>query len=571
VRRHGDLLFGTAAAVLSLGAAVVFLKLWEADLGIPFDYSGDTVLNLTLVKTVMEHAWYLHNPDLGAPHGQDLYDYPVASADTLNLIFFRLAGLVADNAASVVNVFYVLTFPLTAVTAFVVLRRLPVSRGIALVCALLYTLLPYHFLRGEVHLFLAAYYAVPIAAYLMLSVFRGDRVFGRWRPTLVTAALCTVVAAASGSFYYSAFAVLLVAVAALLRFIAQRERAALVAGGGIVALILAVSLIQLGPTIVYRIDHGTNDQVAQRYWFESEVYGLKLTNLLLPVDHHRIGLLARRKAEYGQQIPQTEGQVATLGVVASAGFLWLIGVALAACVGVGRRYSLGLHGGLAALTVVSVLFATTGGFSTLLGVVWPQIRSWNRISIFIAFFSLAAVALLLETLRGALERRRIPGLVFPAVLAAVLAVGVFDQTTPAYIPAYDALESAYRNDQQLVASLENRLPAGASVVELPYEPFPEPALGGRAPYDPAKPYLHSHDLRWSWGAMRGRPEDWAATIAGKPAAQVVPAAREAGFSGILLDRTAYGAAAPSVEADFGKVLGSEPEPSQDGRYVFFRL
>jgi phosphoglycerol transferase len=571
VKRHGDLIFCSAAAVLALGAATVFLKLWEADLGIPFDYSGDTVLNLTLVKTVMEHAWYLHNPDLGAPHGQDLYDYPVASADTLNLIFFRLGGLVADNAASVMNVFYVLTFPLTAVTAFLVLRRLPVYRGIALVCALLYTLLPYHFLRGEVHLFLAAYYAVPIGAYLMIAVFRGDPLFGRWRPTLVTAALCVVVAAASGSFYYSAFTVLLVAFAALLRFVAQREREALVAGGGIVALILAVSLIQLAPTIVYRIDHGTNDQVAKRYWFESEVYGLKLTNLLLPVDHHRIGALARRKAEYGQQIPQTEGQVATLGVVASAGFLWLIGVALAACVGVGRRYSLGLHGGLAALTLVSVLFATTGGFSTLLGVVWPQIRSWNRISVFIAFFSLAAVALLLEMLRGALERRRLPALVFPAVLAAVLAIGVFDQTTPAYIPAYDPLRSSYRNDQQLAASLESQLPAGASVVELPYEPFPEPALGGRQPYDPAKPYLHSHDLRWSWGAMRGRPEDWAATIAGKPAAQVVPAARQAGFSGILLDRTAYGPAAASVEADFGKVLGSEPEPSKDGRYVFFPL
>jgi phosphoglycerol transferase len=380
-----------------------------------------------------------------------------------------------------------------------------------------------------------------------------------------------VVAAASGSFYYSAFTVLLVVVAALLRFVSERDRETLVAGGGIVALILAVSLVQLAPTIVYRIDHGTNDQVAKRYWFESEVYGLKLTNLLLPVDHHRIGVLARRKAEYGQQIPQTEGQVATLGVVASVGFLWLIAVALAACVGVGRRYSLGVHGGLAALTVVSVLFATTGGFSTLLGVVWPQIRSWNRISIFIAFFALAAVALLLETLRGALERRHVSAIVFPAVLAAVLAVGVFDQTTPAYIPAYHALKSAYGNDQELVASLENQLPANASVVELPYEPFPEPSLGGRAPYDPAKPYLHSHDLRWSWGAMRGRPEDWAATIAGKPAAQVVPAARQEGFSGILLDRVAFGPAAASVEADFGKVLGSQPEPSPDGRYVFFSL
>ncbi len=86
---------------------------------------------------------------------------------------------------------------------------------------MLYTLLPYHFLRGEAHLFFAAYYAVPIAAYLMLAVFRGDRLFGRWRPTLVTAALCAVVAAASGSFYYSAFTVLLVVIASVLRFVAR--------------------------------------------------------------------------------------------------------------------------------------------------------------------------------------------------------------------------------------------------------------------------------------------------------------------------------------------------------------
>src|SRR4029450_4512661 len=146
---------------------------------------------------------------------------------------------------------------------------------------------------------------------------------------------------------------------------------------------------------------------------------------------------------------------------------------------------------------------------------------------------------------------------------AILAVGVFTKPTPAYIPAYDALRSAYRNDQQLVASLEDQLPAGASVVELPYEPFPEPALGGRAPYDPAKPYLHSHDLRWSWGAMRGRPEDWAATIAGKPAAQGVPAARHEGVSGIRPGGGAYGPAAASVEADFAKVVGTEAQASPD--------
>ena len=565
MKARSDALFAGAAMVLALVGAALVLELWRADLRVPFAYTGDATLNLTLIKDVLENPWYFHNPDLGAPNSQELYDYPVISQETLNLLLFRILGLGTGDPALVINLFFLLTFPLTALTAFIVLRRLDVSRGIALVIALLYAFLPYHFQRGEVHLFLAAYYAVPLGAYLALAVFRGDRLFGRWRPTLITAVMCTVVATASGSGYYAVFTVVLVVVAALLRFVARRDREALVAGGAVVAAIVAVSLVQLAPTIVYRAANGTNDQVAKRFWFESENYSLRLTNLLLPVDGHRIGALARWKDEYTTQIPQTEARSATLGLVASLGLVWLIAVALAACAGVGRRYELGLHAGLAALTVTAVLVATTGGLSTFIAVIWPQIRAWNRLSVFIAFFSLVAVALLL----GLLERRlRAP--VFAGLLALVLAVGVYDQTTKAYVPPYEAVEAAWNDDAAFFSALEDRLPADARIVQVPYEPFPEPVNTPVGIYEPAKAYLHSDDLHWSWGAMRGRPEDWAATLAGKPAAEVVAAAREEGFTGILLDRLALGAAAQATETDFGRVLGNPAQPPDD-RYVFFRL
>ncbi len=111
----------------------------------------------------------------------------------------------------------------------------------------------------------------------------------------------------------------------------------------------------------------------------------------------------------------------------------------------------------------------------------------------------------------------------------------------------------------------------AAVVQLPYEPFPEPAPGLRDLYEPAKPYIHSSDLRWSWGAMRGRPEDWAARYATRPAAELVPAAREAEFAAIVVDRFAYPDRGTAVEADIRGVLGSAPEASVDGRYWFWPL
>jgi hypothetical protein len=566
VTRRGDVVAGLAAIALALAAAIVVLELWDADLRVPFTYTGDGTLNLLFIKDVLENGWYFENSRLGAPNGLELYDYPVINGETLNLLLFRILGLGTDDPALVMNLFFLLTFPLTALTAFIVLRRLPVSRGIALVVAFIFALLPYHFMRGEAHLFLAAYYAVPLGAYLAIAVFRGDELFGRWRPTLITAVMCTVVATASGSGYYAVFTVLLVALAAVLRFVVRREGQALVAGGAVVAAITAVSLVQLAPTIVYRAANGANDEVAKRYWFESENYSLRLTNLLLPVDGHRIDRLARLKAEYVEKTPQTEARSATLGIVASLGFLWLIGIAVAAVAGAGRRYALGLHAGLAALTVGAVLTATTGGFSTLIAVAWPQIRAWNRLSTFIAFFSLVAVALLL----GRLERR-LRGPVFALLLGAVLAVGFFDQTSKSFIPPYAATKAAWQEDEAFFSALDDRLPPGSMVVELPYEPFPEPEPGPVGLYEAAKAYLHSDSLRWSYGAMRGRPDNWAAANASKPPRELVAATRTAGFAGILLDRAAYGAQAAAVEAEFRKLLPPEQPPQAGERWVFLSV
>jgi hypothetical protein len=335
-----------------------------------------------------------------------------------------------------------------------------------------------------------------------------------------------------------------------------------------VAAITAVSLLQLSPTIVYRIVNGRNDEVAQRYWFESENYSLRLTNLLLPLDEHRIAPLAERKAEYVEQIPQNEGRAATLGVVGSIGFLWLLGVVAAAAVGAGRRHDFGLHPILGALTLVAVLVGTTGGLATLIAVVWPQIRAWNRLSVFIAFFALAAVALLLSWLE-----RRLRAPVFAVVLAGVLAVGVFDQTSKAFVPPYDAIKAAWRHEQAYFSTLDDRLPSGAMVLELPYEPFPEPEPRAVGLYEPAKAYLHSDDLRWSWGAMRGRPEDWAARFADANERELYRAARLEGFRGILVDRLRYPdpASADAMETGLRGATGREPVRSPNGRYAFFPL
>lgn len=557
-RLRGETGLALLAMTASLVGAVIVLRFWDADLGVPLEYFGDVSLQHLLVKGVLEEGWYFENSALGAPNGLELYDYPVLSGDTLNVVLLWIFGLFGAGSAAAMNLLYLASFPLVGLTAFLALRRLGSDPWPALVCAVLYALLPYHFIRGEGHLFLSTYYAVPAGAYLAVAVFSGERLrLG------VAIGLAVLVGTASGSFYYAAFTLLLVVAAAVLRFVGTRDRRAFVAGGIVAGALLAVSLIQLGPTLVYRAVNGSNDQVAQRYTFESEVYSLKLTQLVLPIDEHRLDALARLKRRYTEKFPPIDANAAALGVVGTAGLVWLFGVVIFSLVG---RRPPERHVALAALALVAFLTATAGGLGTLIGVVFAQIRAWNRLSVFIAFFALAAVALGLTALS-----RRVRPPVFAAVLAGVLIVGVADQTSSAFVRPYEVLEGQWRNDAAFFASLQSRLPEGAAVVNLPYEPFPEPPAGRQAVYEPVKAYLHTDDLRWSYGAMRGRPEDWAAEHATKPAVELVPAAREAGFAAILVDRLGYGDDGAAAEADLRGVLGSEPERSPDGRYLVWQL
>jgi hypothetical protein len=564
MKPRADALFGAAAMLLSLAAAVVVLELWNADLNVPFADTGDATLNLFFIKDVLENAWYFENPRLGAPQGLELYDYPVVNGETLNLLLFHLLRIGSDDPALVMNLFFLLTFPLTGLTAFLVLRRLGAERWAALVCAVLYAVLPYHFIRGEHHLFLAAYYVVPIGAYLAVAVLSGEELLGRRRRTALTIGLAALVAVASGSFYYSAFTVVLVAAAALLRFVATRDRRAFLPAAVVVGVVLAVSLVQLIPTLAYRAANGSNEQVAKRFTFESEVYSLKLTQLVLPLDEHRVEPVGRIKRRYSSRFPAGDATAATLGAVATLGFLWLLAVALAALVG---RRPRGRHPALAALALVSLLFAMTGGLGVLAGLVWAQTRAWNRLSVFIAFFALAAVALGL----GALGRRVGRPPLYAAILAVVLVVGVLDQTSSAFTPNHALVKGQWRHDRDFFRSLEARLSDGAMVVHLPYEPFPEPPPGPRPFYEPAKPYLHTDDLRWSYGAMRGRPADWLGPLADRSPSEIVLAATQRRFAGIVVDRLGYADQGAAIEAELTDLLGGIPRRSANDRFLFWRL
>ena len=587
-----DFACALGAVVLTSLMVIPIMQLWRANLWMPFTLGGDAPYYLMVIKGTLLHGWWLENPDLGAPYGQELYDFPFLAHDSFHLVLIKLLGLLSSDPVFVANVFFLLSFPLVALVAFLVLRQLGISGDAALVCSVLYALAPYHFLRDHQHLNLAAYYSVPVGAYLVLTILSGKPLFARrrnpgarvlaWvsRRSLITLILCLFVASAS-STYYAVFAILLLIAAATLAYVTRREARTFFEGGAVLGLIFGFLALGALPHLMYWSANGQNSEVAHRFPSESESYALVLTQMVLPVPGHRIGFLSDFAETYYLNTPLKSEFVPyqSLGFVAALGFGWLLLVVLASCLstrwGFGSARQRQLQGQLGTVTIIAFLIGTTGGISSLFAwLISPQIRSWDRISIFISFFALAAVGLLLDALRERVDLRTGRPVLGVALLWGVLLIGLFDQTNKAFVPDYETAQNEYKSDAVFVEAIDRELPPRAAVFELPYVSFPENVQPGLeiGPYEPLRPYLHPSDLRWSYGAVKGRPSaDWQADLADKPTKVMLDTVVSKGFDGIYIFRFGYPDRAAKLEAELSVLLGVEPLVSPDGRMSFFSL
>ena len=584
-RRAREIAWVAGTTALSMAVVAVVMRLWDASITVPFHLGGDNTPLLAAVKGLIDHGWYATNPDLGAPAGQELIYFAGGTAETLQWLGLKLLALVFSSAPVVVNLYLLLSFPLLAAITFLVLRDLGMGRPSSAVMALAYSLLPYHFWQAQAgHVQLANYVAVPLAGWLVVRVLRGSSIVRRrdnragwtaWASGRTLATAGAVIIIGGTNLYYAIFAIILVALAAVVRLVATRSWRAVVPAAGVVAGVVVVLFANVLPLIAYRAANGDATGLAQRAAHESEAFSFSLINLVLPVEGHRIGAFADQRAAWlaGTTV-RGEGGVA-LGAIFSAGFVaaiilvlaWVLRPSAATTPGPARAASVG--------AILAFVVGTFGGVSSLVAfLVTPQLRVWSRLTPFVAFFCAVIVAIALDALVRWLRRRTGGDLAGGVALALVALLAVADQTTSSNVPPYAANAQQWNAMQGYIGRVEQSVPEGSSVLQLPVQSFPEPAWNGRTDfYDALLPYLHSSGLRWSYGAMRGRPADWGAYAAALTPSEIVPAAAAAGFSGVYLDRAATADGGAQVDSALRALpgLSGSAITSDDGRMTFVPL
>lgn len=558
------------AAIVTALILAAGLRLDQVSLRAPFSYDVDTLLIMPMVKATLERGFGGHwrNERLGYPGIQELYDFPVI--DHLHFAAIWLLGRVISDWVVVYNLYFLLTWPLTTLTAMYAFRRLGLTLPMAAAGGILYAFQPYHYLRSESHYFLAAYWMVPLSWLPALAVCRGELPFfrrdpagtyrlaiGRWQ-TFWQVLLAA--ATASAGAYYAFFACAVYCTAGVYGWVAHRTWKAAAAAGALVVLVGGFGVANHLPTFGYVAANGRNS-VAERYPEEAEIYALKIAHLVLPIDGHNLTAFGRVKSRYTPPFPlNNENTCASLGLIGAVGLVGLLAVLV---LPVRRGWP---QGPLAALAAAILLFALMGGFGVVFNLlIFEQVRCYNRFSIYLAFLCLFAVLWPLDwfliTRTGWARRLR-----YPAV-AALTALGIADQTPTAWFdqPIVDEVDRAaarFEADRRFFTRIEEVMPPGAKIFNIPYIPYPEvPQLHLMGTYEHARGYLHTATLVWSYGAIKNREADaWNESAAHDGRHQLLRRVAARGFDGIFIDKR--GMADPKRDA--GDALIAEIRQAAEG-------
>jgi len=557
----------TVVGVVTTLIAAVVIGFPNRSIRLPLIYGGDELAGLGHVTGVNETGWWFENPRLGAPFSLEHYDFP-HGGDSLQILMVRIITLVSDSAALTLNLYFLLTFFLVAAAAHIVMRHLGFNASVSAVVSCLYALLPFHFWHGTPHIYRSGYFAVPLACLVLLWIagFRGGLWHStgpRWRdiapkwPRIATAVVAMLIVGTTDTVA-AAFAPTLAGTIGLTAIFLRKDPRPFVAGMlfgiGVVAVVVVANI----GTLLYVQENGPNAETVNREISEQERFGLKLSRVVLPSESHRVDALAELGSIPLDSPIRSEGGQA-LGIIGVIGLL----AGLISLSGISRRAdraettstqpstgqpddqstaeSLTLLQLTGSINLAAILIAVPGGLAFILSIIgFEEIRTWNRIIVYIGFFAFIAVAIGLSSIqqwcRGS-GRGALGG----TFLLGVLLLGVFDQT-PETVGDPAAIEQAWAIDAEFFAAVESDLKSDTDpmLFVLPLVPYPEPARGTYLiDYQHMRPLIHTETVEFSYAAIRGRPEsNWQQQLAQLPVPLALDALASIGFDGIYVDRWA---------------------------------
>jgi hypothetical protein len=547
---------------LVLLMAVLWCNVYDmtnlASWSIPRLYGGDAWWNLATIKAYRDGEItpfsFQTVKSLNAPFAANWNDYP-SSEKMLPYcvgIVARFIGLMpAFNLAALIAVI------LAALAFYITCRILNYHWMFGFVGAVMFGFSHYISARQLGHLSLTYYWHIPL--YLLVTWWYFDSRdipirSSRWWFAVAVGAL-TGLQAIYYAFLFWQFLGFAMVTQGL-----RRNWAKLISVISVAAISVGCTVLMAAPLVLYRILHGSNAFVVQRSLSNLQVFALQLPELFLPPFH-------RWKAffDFGQtryfRLSLIRGEMGSpyLGVVGIAGFVWLMGYGVVRLLR-GRAHRIPI---MFWQSLWIIVFSLVGGLNLLLGVFGLQLfRATNRFSVVLLCL---ALLFLVKQLGRICPREHQLLLAF-----FLLLVGLWD-ILPSFMED-DGIRPTQRtvtSDREFTKHLEQNVPAGTMVFQIPVMDFPEvPPHLGVGDYTHFRPYLYSRTLHFSYGSDKGRArESWQRDVENLSAPDMAEQLERYGFGVILIDRKGYPDAAASLLRDLESSGRKVIDDDETGEFV----
>lgn len=548
--------------VILIALISLYVIYMRADICKPLSYKGGDELGVFyIIKTIKDHGWYLFNPQVGGISGGEMYDYMYSDALSFGLI--KVISMFSDNIYAIGNIFYFCSYILTGVSSMYVCRKLKISDIIGVVISVLYAFSPYMTYRYG-HLWLTPYYLMPLCCLVAIWIVRGETFVdcGKWWKSkrFYQSVMFSFLCAFTG-FYYAFFACVIYAIGMVIRIVnSKKEQIKCELYPILYIFTITIGIvINIIPNLVYCLNNGVNvnGELAVRNIGDSEIYGLKLIQLLLPRQSHRISFFQNIALKYSENYPLiNENSTASLGIIASLGLIISLIV----------LFNKKSEKTLSFLNIGLLLVGTVGGIGSIFSLlIYTPMRCYNRICVLIMFISLLCVGFSLMRIEDKISRP-----FFGIIMAFLLFAGLYDQTI-SYYPASDQ-EANLSSTQEFVQLIEDEMDTGSLIFELPYINWPS---GGN--YRMFAGYLESDTLNWSFGCMQGRNEaKWQNSVANSDAENMLKTLAYNGYTGLYLDTVVYSSKFGEEEKDeiieeLKQYLGEATFISNNGELYFWNM
>lgn len=555
----------------------IILRIDSIKWNLPISYYWDGLLSSFEIKTISDTGWWFKNPYLGAPFGASFYDYKGFYFDSFYLVIIKIILLFTKNWGIALNIFYISIYPITSLISYFVMRKFKINFLISLMGSLVFTFLEYRFLRGGFHLYLSAYYLIPLVTLCIYYIYINDDILVFNKDYIknkknIMVFMVFFLLPMTG-VYYTFFTCLFLAIILLIK-IKQIEiiKKIFTAYGCMVFSILLLYL----PGIVYNFQNVQNFEKPYRAVLESEYYGLRISNFFISKKVEIFSI--PRIKEYFNYIMESGENSEYLGIVGVLGILYLLYYLFK------KKKSNKKIELLSYLTIGGILFSVKSGFGVLFSIyVTGLIRGYNRISVFIAYFSILAICIKINNI---VKNRHKFKLFYNLIIIIIFSISIWDQipkdvrynnqavTEYNYKSSREKYEKIFNSDKKFVSYIENQLGENGMVFQLPYFKFPESGyVGSISDYQMMKGYLHSKKIKWSYGSYKGRNEDlWNRQISNLPISEILEKISIVGFNGIYINKNGYNNDDyKKLEKEIKNITGAKPYFSEDETLVFFNI